>query len=238
MKKLIILSITLLTLSACSQLGLSSAEPAEPVDLSGIESQLDALDKKIEEQNKKLDVRLDVIEAKLDKPVAKPKPDAKPKPENIQPVATVEAQEEKDCSQGNGTAQNPLVSNTEENPCKYRLEITKQGVIFPFINENIIVDEIHYNRGNITIEFVSSIDADLIFTYEGVGYYSVPSMPIMGANKGESINTDFLPMDCKCPGYMAIHEGIAESFKIILQVGYVADPDLLGYASEVTFLGQ
>jgi hypothetical protein len=82
MKKLIILSITLLTLSACSQLGLSSAEPAEPVDLSGIESQLDALDKKIEEQNKKLDVRLDVIEAKLDKPVAKPKPDAKPKPEN------------------------------------------------------------------------------------------------------------------------------------------------------------
>jgi len=237
MKRLIVPIIILMTLSACSQLGLSSAEPAEPVDMSGIESQLDALDKKIEEQNKKLDVRLDVIEAKLDKPVAKPKPDAKPKPENIQPVATVEAQEEKDCSQGNGTAQNPLVSNTEI-PCTYRLEITKQGVIFPFINENIIVDEIHYNRGNITIEFVSSIDADLIFTYEGVGYYSVPSMPIMGANKGESINTDFLPMDCKCPGLMAIHEGIAESFKIILQVGYVADPDLLGYASEVTFLGQ
>jgi hypothetical protein len=237
MKKLIVPIIILMTLSACSQLGLSSAEPAEPVDMSGIESQLDALDKKIEEQNKKLDVRLDVIEAKLDKPVAKPKPDAKPKPENIQPVATVEAQEEKDCSQGNGTAQNPLVSNTEI-PCTYRLEITKQGVIFPFINENIIVDEIHYNRGNITIEFVSSIDADLIFTYEGVGYYSVPSMPSVGANKGESINTDFLPMDCKCPGLMAIHEGIAESFKIILQVGYVADPDLLGYASEVTFLGQ
>jgi len=79
MKKLIVPIIILMTLSACSQLGLSSTEPtesAEPVDLSGIESQLEALDKKIEEQSKKLDV----IEAKLDKPVAKPKLE-KPNPD-------------------------------------------------------------------------------------------------------------------------------------------------------------
>ena len=195
MKKLIVPIIILMTLSACSQLGLSSTEPTEPVDLSGIESQLDTLEEK-----------LDAINTKLDKPVAKPKP------ENIQPVATVEAREEKDCSQGNGTAQNPLVSNTEENPCKYILEITKQGVIFPFINENTIVDEIYYNRGNIVIEFVSSIDADVIFTYEGVGYHS-GIMPIIGAQQDESMHTNFLPMDCKCQGYMAIHEDIYQNFK-------------------------
>ena len=71
-----------MTLSACSQLGLSTTEPA---DLSGIETQLDALDEKIENQNTTLQEqnnKLDAIEAKLDKPVAKPKPDAKPKPEN------------------------------------------------------------------------------------------------------------------------------------------------------------
>ena len=232
MKKLIVPIIILMTLSACSQLGLSSAEPAEPVDLSGIESQLDALDKKIEEQNKKLDVRLDVIEAKLDKPVAKPKPDAKPKPENIQPVATVEAVEEKDCSQGNGTAQNPLVSNTEI-PCTYRLQITKQGVTFPFINENTIVDEIFYERGSpIVIEFESSIDADVIFTYEGVGYYS-GIMPIMPAKTDEGLVTNILPKDCKCRGYMNIHEGIATSFKVTF------DPDLMfTLPKEVTFLGM
>jgi len=76
MKKLIVPIIILMTLSACSQLGLSTTESAEPVDLSGIESQLEALDKKIEEQSKKLDV----IEAKLDKPVAKPKLE-KPNPD-------------------------------------------------------------------------------------------------------------------------------------------------------------
>tara|TARA_B110000263_G_scaffold11737_1_gene9938 strand:+ start:215 stop:970 length:756 start_codon:yes stop_codon:yes gene_type:complete len=92
MKKLIVPIIILMTLSACSQLGLSTTEPAEPVDLSGIETQLDvldnqldALDKKIEDQNTTLQEqnnKLDAIEAKLDKPVAKPKPDAKPEPEN------------------------------------------------------------------------------------------------------------------------------------------------------------
>jgi Skp family chaperone for outer membrane proteins len=92
MKKLIVPIIILMTLSACSQLGLSTTEPAEPVDLSGIETQLDALDsqlgaldKKIEGQNTTLQEqnnKLDAIEAKLDKPVAKPKPENKDKPNN------------------------------------------------------------------------------------------------------------------------------------------------------------
>ena len=101
MKKLIVPIIILMTLSACSQLGLSTTEPAEPVDLSGIETQLgaldsqlsdldnqlDALDKKIEDQNTNLQEqnnKLDAIEAKLDKPVAKPKPENKGIPNNTE----------------------------------------------------------------------------------------------------------------------------------------------------------
>jgi len=48
MKKVIILIMVFMTLSACSQLGLSDTEP---MDLSSIESQLESLDKKVEEQN-------------------------------------------------------------------------------------------------------------------------------------------------------------------------------------------
>ena len=87
MKKLIVPIVILMTLSACSQLGLSTTESAEPVDLSGIETQLDALDsqlsdldKKIEDQNNTLQEqnnKLNAIEAKLDKPAAKPAPEKK-----------------------------------------------------------------------------------------------------------------------------------------------------------------
>ena len=94
MKKLIVPIIILMTLSACSQLGLSTTESTEPVDLSGIETQLGALDsqlsdldKKIEDQNNTLQEqnnKLNAIEAKLDKPVAKPKPEKKDIPNNAE----------------------------------------------------------------------------------------------------------------------------------------------------------
>ena len=84
MKKLIILSITLLTLSACSQLGLSTTESAEPVDLSGIEKRLDAIEVKQDAIEDKVDeiknpdlsdieARLDTIEAILN-PTPTPAP--------------------------------------------------------------------------------------------------------------------------------------------------------------------
>ena len=93
--------VILMTLSACSQLGLSTTESAEPVDLSGIETQLgaldsqlsdldnqlDSLDKKIEDQNSTLQEqnnKLNAIEAKLDKPVAKPAPEKKDIPNNAE----------------------------------------------------------------------------------------------------------------------------------------------------------
>ena len=101
MKKLIVPVVVLMTLSACSQLGLSTTESAEPVDLSGIETQLgaldsqlsdldnqlDSLDKKIEDQNSTLQEqnnKLNAIEAKLDKPVAKPAPEKKDIPNNAE----------------------------------------------------------------------------------------------------------------------------------------------------------
>ena len=101
MKKLIVPIVILMTLSACSQLGLSPTESAEPVDLSGIETQLgaldsqlsdldnqlDSLDKKIEDQNSTLQEqnnKLNAIEAKLDKPVAKPAPEKKDIPNNAE----------------------------------------------------------------------------------------------------------------------------------------------------------
>ena len=101
MKKLIVPIVILMTLSACSQLGLSPTESAEPVDLSGIETQLgaldsqlsdldnqlDSLDKKIEIQNTTLQEqnnKLNAIESKLDKPVAKPEPENKDKPNNTE----------------------------------------------------------------------------------------------------------------------------------------------------------
>ena len=94
MKKLFVPIVILMTLSACSQLGLSTTESAEPVDLSGIETQLDALDsqlsdldKKIEDQNSTLQEqnnKLNAIEAKLDKPVAKPAPEKKDIPNNAE----------------------------------------------------------------------------------------------------------------------------------------------------------
>tara|TARA_B100002052_G_C15736953_1_gene531345 strand:+ start:49 stop:762 length:714 start_codon:yes stop_codon:yes gene_type:complete len=92
--KLIIPIVILMTLTACSQLGLSATESAEPIDLSGIETQLDtinnqldALDKKVEDQNNTLQEqnnKLDSIESKLDKPVAKPKPENKDIPKNAE----------------------------------------------------------------------------------------------------------------------------------------------------------
>ena len=99
MKKLIVPVVVLMTLSACSQLGLSTTESAKPVDLSGIETQLgaldsqlsdldnqlDSLDKKIEDQNSTLQEqnnKLNAIESKLEKPVAKPKPENKDIPNN------------------------------------------------------------------------------------------------------------------------------------------------------------
>ena len=94
MKKLFVPIVILMTLSACSQLGLSTTESAEPVDLSGIETQLDALDsqlsdldKKIEDQNNTLQEqnnKLNAIEAKLDKPAAKPAPEKKDIPNNAE----------------------------------------------------------------------------------------------------------------------------------------------------------
>ena len=101
MKKLFVPIVILMTLSACSQLGLSPTESAEPVDLSGIETQLgaldsqlsdldnqlDSLDKKIEDQNSTLQEqnnKLNAIEAKLDKPVAKPAPEKKDIPNNAE----------------------------------------------------------------------------------------------------------------------------------------------------------
>ena len=101
MKKLIVPIVILMTLSACSQLGLSTTESAEPVDLSGIatqlgaldsqlsdlDNQLDSLDKKIEDQNSTLQEqnnKLNAIEAKLDKPVAKPAPEKKDIPNNAE----------------------------------------------------------------------------------------------------------------------------------------------------------
>tara|TARA_Y100000996_G_scaffold396499_1_gene362661 strand:- start:431 stop:1231 length:801 start_codon:yes stop_codon:yes gene_type:complete len=48
MYKIIILTIAMLTLSACDSLGLSTAEPAEPVDLSSIEAKLDTIESKSE----------------------------------------------------------------------------------------------------------------------------------------------------------------------------------------------
>ena len=108
MKKLIVPVVVLMTLSACSQLGLSPTESAEPVDLSGIETQLgaldsqlsaldsqlsdldnqlDSLDKKIENQNTTLQEqnnKLNAIESKLEKPVAKPEPENKDKPNNTE----------------------------------------------------------------------------------------------------------------------------------------------------------
>ena len=101
MKKLFVPIVILMTLSACSQLGLSTTESAEPVDLSGIETQLgaldsqlsdldnqlDSLDKKIEDQNSTLQEqnnKLNAIEAKLDKPVAKPAPEKKDIPNNAE----------------------------------------------------------------------------------------------------------------------------------------------------------
>ena len=108
MKKLIVPIVILMTLSACSQLGLSTTESAEPVDLSGIETQLgaldsqlsdldsqlsdldnqlDSLDKKIENQNTTLQEqnnKLNAIESKLEKPVAKPEPENKDKPNNTE----------------------------------------------------------------------------------------------------------------------------------------------------------
>ena len=101
MKKLFVPIVILMTLSACSQLGLSTTASAEPVDLSGIETQLgaldsqlsdldnqlDSLDKKIEDQNSTLQEqnnKLNAIEAKLDKPVAKPAPEKKDIPNNAE----------------------------------------------------------------------------------------------------------------------------------------------------------
>ena len=101
MKKLFVPIVILMTLSACSQLGLSTTESAEPVDLSGIETQLgaldsqlsdldnqlDSLDKKIEDQNSTLQEqnnKLNAIEATLDKPVAKPAPEKKDIPNNAE----------------------------------------------------------------------------------------------------------------------------------------------------------
>lgn len=101
MKKLFVPIVILMTLSACSQLGLSTTESAEPVDLSGIETQLgaldsqlsdldnqlDSLDKKIEDQNSTLQEqnnKLNAIEAKLDKPAAKPAPEKKDIPNNAE----------------------------------------------------------------------------------------------------------------------------------------------------------
>ena len=101
MKKLFVPIVILMTLSACSQLGLSTTESAEPVDLSGIETQLgaldsqlsdldnqlDSLDKKIEDQNSTLQEqnnKLNAIESKLEKPVAKPEPENKDKPNNTE----------------------------------------------------------------------------------------------------------------------------------------------------------
>ena len=48
MYKIIILTIAMLTLSACDSLGLSTAEPVEPVDLSSIEAKLDTIESKSE----------------------------------------------------------------------------------------------------------------------------------------------------------------------------------------------
>ena len=54
MKKLIVPIVILMTLSACSQLGLSTTESAEPVDLSGIETQLGALDSQLSDLDNQL----------------------------------------------------------------------------------------------------------------------------------------------------------------------------------------
>jgi len=84
MKKLIVPIIILMTLSACSQLGLSTTESAEPVDLSGIEKRLDAIEVKQDTIEDKVDgiknpdlsdieARLDTIEAILN-PTPTPAP--------------------------------------------------------------------------------------------------------------------------------------------------------------------
>ena len=166
MKKLIVPIIILMTLSACSQLGLSTTESTEPVDLSGIETQLgaldsqlsdldnqlDSLDKKIEDQNSTLQEqnnKLNAIEAKLDKPVAKPKPENKDIPNNA---------EKPDPNYGR-TNTNPMISG-------------KPATI------------------NIGSDMMATLDANLKGEmYEPKIYYSIPLSPepewvIFKGNKG------------------------------------------------------
>jgi len=124
MKKLIVPIIILMTLSACSQLGLSSAEPAEPVDLSSIEAKLDTIESKSESQSDEYTKAIKantkalqentkaLTESKLDKPVAKPKPENKvPENNEVNKPVNKDSINQSDLSYGR-IPENPVTSVT------------------------------------------------------------------------------------------------------------------------------
>ncbi|MBS96613.1 MAG: hypothetical protein CL736_05790 [Chloroflexi bacterium] len=182
MKKVIIPIIILMTLSACSQLGFSDPEP---IDLSSIESQLESLDKKVEEQNAtiekmlikhrtEMNERFDGMEEDIDSLMTETSDNNSPVYTPIVPVnATLSGKLEAAIEEGETNIRIALIS-----PDKYDSQETiyliKDATIQ--IGEDIIGEILEYEvtgmgsirYGNLTltrIEFTVTINGDISKIY-------------------------------------------------------------------------
>ena len=182
MKKVIIPIIILTPLSACSQLGFSDPEP---IDLSSIESQLESLDKKVEEQNAtiekmlikhrtEMNERFDGMEEDIDSLMTETSDNNSPVYTPIVPVnATLSGKLEAAIEEGETNIRIALIS-----PDKYDSQETiyliKDATIQ--IGEDIIGEILEYEvtgmgsirYGNLTltrIEFTVTINGDISKIY-------------------------------------------------------------------------
>ena len=182
MKKVIIPIIVLMTLSACSQLGLSDTEP---IDLSSIESQLESLHKKVEEQNAtiekmlikhrtEMNESLDRMQEDIDSLMPEESDNNSPVYTAIVPVnATLSGKLESAIEEGETNIRIALIS-----PDKYDTQETiyliKDSTIQ--IGEDIIGEILEYEvarmssigAGNLTlteIEFTVTINGDISKIY-------------------------------------------------------------------------
>ncbi len=167
-----------MTLSACSQLGFSDPEP---IDLSSIESQLESLDKKVEEQNAtiekmlikhrtEMNERFDGMEEDIDSLMTETSDNNSPVYTPIVPVnATLSGKLEAAIEEGETNIRIALIS-----PDKYDIQETiyliKDATIQ--IGEDIIGEILEYEvtgmgsigYGNLTltrIEFTVTINGDV-----------------------------------------------------------------------------
>ena len=176
MNKLIVLAIVLMTLSACSQLGLSSAEPAEPVDLSSIEAKLDTIESKSESQSDEYTKAIKANTKALQentKALTESKPAIpKPNPNNKNPVAKPKPENE---SKLDKSAVGPY-GLSESNPLKdepLTISITEAIVngLGEVVQGNPITSKIYVSDlTDVNSAVIFQGDADVVHIQTPIGY--------------------------------------------------------------------